>query len=128
MALLDHIKELEISLHQTDVRQQPARHEQLLHPQFVEFGRSGTRYSRAEIIEQMKEEDFEGIEVRAQDFELQILGEALVLLTYRSALQNKDGKFSHHANRSSLWECENQQWQIRFHQGTPTTEFTLIEE
>jgi hypothetical protein len=38
--LLQHLRELEVALHQPDVRRDPAQLNQLLHESFAEFGRS----------------------------------------------------------------------------------------
>ena len=123
MALLEHIKALEKSLHHTDTRKNSEQFTHLLHEDFREFGRSGTRYDKVAIVQQMATETFENLRVWAQDFHLTQLAENVVLLTYRSALQTPDGQLSHHANRSSLWQSEGGKWSLRFHQGTPTSPF-----
>jgi hypothetical protein len=49
--LLQHLRELEVALHQPDLRRDPAQLNQLLHEPFAEFGRSGRSYNRADILE-----------------------------------------------------------------------------
>jgi hypothetical protein len=44
--LLEHLEALETDLHRLETRQNRKRLEQLLHPDFVEFARSGRRYAR----------------------------------------------------------------------------------
>jgi hypothetical protein len=48
--LLEELRSLETELHTTEARRNWQRMEMLLHPDFVEFGRSGTRYTRADIL------------------------------------------------------------------------------
>ena len=48
--LLELLRVLETELHRLETRQNRNRLEQLLHPDFVEFARSGRRYSRSEVI------------------------------------------------------------------------------
>ena len=44
--LLDMLRTLEVELHQGATRADRARMDTLLHPQFVEFGRSGAVWTR----------------------------------------------------------------------------------
>jgi len=48
--LLEELRSLETELHTIETRRNTHRLETLLHPDFVEFGRSGERYTRAEIL------------------------------------------------------------------------------
>ena len=50
--LFEELKTLELELHKDETRRNANRMEALLHPDFVEFGRSGRRYSRADILNQ----------------------------------------------------------------------------
>ncbi|MBI3147335.1 MAG: DUF4440 domain-containing protein [Betaproteobacteria bacterium] len=94
----------------------------LLHPSFREFGRSGAEYSREAIVSLLLE-DKAPPSIWAQDFALAVLSEDLALLTYRSAQIGEDGALHRHTHRSSLWQRTERGWQMRFHQGTPTSEF-----
>lgn len=44
------------------------------------------------------------------------------LLTYRTAERLAGGSDVGHAHRRSLWLRVDGQWQVRYHQATPTTE------
>ncbi len=48
--LLGRLRDLELSLHRLETRRNEERLEQLLHPDFVEFARSGRRYGRREVL------------------------------------------------------------------------------
>ena len=117
-SLPEQLIELEMELHRIDTRRNTARLEQLLHPDFVEFGRSGRRYSRHEVLQ-----EFAGggdmPPVQARDFELAELGPEVALLTYRSAHVSPAGELFRETLRVSVWVETATGWRMRFHQGTP---------
>ena len=120
-SLLDTLIALETEMHRIETRSDPKRLGALLHPDFVEFGRSGRRYDRARIIAELQGETAFPA-VRAGDFELTVLAESAALLTYRSSHVDPDGTLSRGTLRSSLWVRENGHWKVRFHQGTPAAD------
>ena len=120
--LLKEIQELEIQLHQPDVRTNPKQLESLLHKSFVEFGRSGKRYVKEEIVARLPTEE-PPASIWTQDFSIEIISDDVVLLTYKSAQKQESGELTRHTNRSSLWQHTKKGWQLRFHQGTATDEF-----
>ena len=117
--LLQHLVELETALHEPEVRANVARLEELLHESFLELGRSGRTYDRAEILKSLPIEKQAGT-VRSQDFSLQRISDGVALLTYKSARLDERGALSRHTLRSSLWQQTPEAWKMRFHQGTPT--------
>jgi hypothetical protein len=121
--LLAAIQALEVEIHQPDVRSDLSRLDQLLHPRFREFGRSGRIYTKAEMLAEFSQQ-LQTHEVWSQDFQLEPLTEGLALLTYKSAHINSAGTLERHANRASLWQLTGVGWQMLFHQGTPTAAFT----
>ena len=118
--LLEQLRSLETELHQDETRRNRKRMETLLHPGFVEFGRSGRRYSRAEVLEEFGPGSVLPA-VDARHFDLIVLGDGVALLTYMSAHMNSNGDSDRHTLRSSVWVRTAAGWQIRFHQGTPAT-------
>ncbi|MFQ2908807.1 DUF4440 domain-containing protein [Aeromonas allosaccharophila] len=120
--LLETLKDLELALHDPDVRASVKQLQVLLHPSFREFGRSGAVYLREDILAHMSTGGAETI-IWAQDFELEVLSPELALLTYRSANLGDDQRLQSHTNRSSLWQFADGCWQMRFHQGTATQPF-----
>lgn len=115
---------LELELHNPAVRADRRRLEALLHRDFVEIGRSGTRYSRSQLLEALLSST-ESAAIHAQGFAARPLAAGAVLLTYQSAQLCPDGTIQQHALRSSVWSREAAGWQILFHQGTPTAAFEL---
>src|SRR4051812_34053565 len=125
--LLEELRILETGLHTIEARRDRQRMAALLHPDFVEFGRSGKRYTRADILNEFGPTSVLPA-VRSGDFRLDILAEGVALLTYASAHQDADGKQSRHTLRSSVWVWTEIGWQMRFHQGTPTSAPSIDEK
>lgn len=117
-ALLEELRSLETELHKDETRRNRKRMETLLHPDFVEFGRSGTRYTRAEVLEEFGTDNVLS-PIHAGNFDLLVLAEGVALLTYISAHVDANGNLHRQTFRSSVWVRTAVGWQIRFHQGTP---------
>jgi hypothetical protein len=116
--LLEHLRDLEVELHQIETRRNPARLDELLHAEFVEFARSGRTYTRSEVLQEFSSSS--ALEpVEAQDFELARPGPGVALLTYKSAHRSPTGALHRHSLRSSIWVETDGGWVMRFHQGTP---------
>lgn len=122
--LLGLLRRAEVALHQPGTRRDTSQVHALLHESFVEFGRSGTSYDRAAILNLLASEESYG-HVLAQDFELTPLGTSAALLTYRSASIDVSGKVHRHTLRASIWIHTADGWKLRFHQGTPTEAFEV---
>lgn len=118
LPLLEELKSLETELHKNETRRNQQRMERLLHPDFVEFGRSGMRYTRAEILTEFGKGNALPI-IQTRNFEGIVLGDGVVLLTYVSAHVDDRGNTHRQTWRSSIWVRTEVGWQIRFHQGTP---------
>lgn len=117
------LRDLEIELHQFDARRNETRLDELLHNSFVEFGRSGTRYNKADLMALLLTETEPAVAPWSQDYEISELAEGLAQVTYKSAHVNDEGELSRYTLRSSLWQKVDGNWQVRFHQGTPTEAF-----
>jgi hypothetical protein len=116
---------LEVDLHRGAVRADRARMDALLHPDFVEFGRSGTVWTREATLDEFAAPGAadHAPAIHAQDFALRELADGLALLTYRSAHRAADGRRHRFTLRSSLWQRGTDgAWRLRFHQGTPAAE------
>jgi hypothetical protein len=116
--LLEQLRALEVELHQIETRRNPARLGALLHPDFVEFARSGRTYTRSGVLQEFSTGG--ALEpVEARDFELAQPGPGVALLTYKSAHRSPTGALHRHSLRSSIWVESDRGWVMRFHQGTP---------
>ena len=109
-------------LHNPAVRADALALAELLHPQFREFGRSGTTYTREQVLAEFARTP-QAYAVWSQDYAVEELAPDLALLTYRSAHINQSGGLERFTLRASLWQSGPGGWRIRFHQGTPTEAF-----
>ncbi|MHA7176239.1 RNase H family protein [Arthrobacter sp. Sr24] len=107
---IDAVIELERELLDPAVRADPFRVAELLHPDFEEIGSSGRSWTRAEILQMLSDE--ESVTVEMELMGLAQLDACTALLTYRSSSPGRT------VLRSSLWNLDNGQWRLRFHQGT----------
>ncbi|OJT95178.1 MAG: hypothetical protein BGN83_11540 [Rhizobium sp. 63-7] len=118
---LEDIRRLEEALHRPDVRRSPEAVEQLLAPDFFEFGSSGRVYRREQTIRLLAEESeiSEAAAPVASDYVLTVIAPGAVLLTYLTRRQDADGEGERQTLRSSIWTWSDGQWRMAFHQGTP---------
>lgn len=108
---LEHVIDLERSLHRMDLRHDRELIDSILTPDFVEIGVSGRVYDRAAIIEYLLHDE-DDVEIQATDFVTRRVTDDVVLVHYRS--NGPSGL----AQRTSLWVRYYDSWRIAFHQGT----------
>ncbi|AEO41344.1 nuclear transport factor 2 family protein [Xanthomonas euvesicatoria pv. eucalypti] len=118
-ALLVQLRTLELRLLDPQQRADVQVLETLLDPAFVEFGTSGRRYTRSEVIAALRVPGV-AAEYCADDFECARLAPDLAQVRYRS-VDRRQG-VERQALRSSLWRSNAAGWQLLFHQGTLFTE------
>ncbi|MCU1769601.1 nuclear transport factor 2 family protein [Pseudomonas protegens] len=117
MELSDHLLMLERQLQQAEVRADRQALEALLADDFLEFGASGGRWDKAQVLASLPQQVF--IERRISEFAVQCLGADLAQVTYLCHNAAAPGRAASSAWRSSLWRCQEGRWQMLFHQGTP---------
>ncbi len=106
---------LEEAMWRSETRFDPAFQERHFAADFVEFGRSGRTYTRAQII-RTEVQPIEAV-LPLPNLRIRLLSAELAQLTYDSQVRY-DGIWQH-AHRSSIWSRAPQGWVMRFHQGTP---------
>ena len=112
----EELRALEEELLRPEVRADPDRLATLLHPQLVEFGRSGTIWSRASILDRLPTETkFSAV---ITNFEARLLAPDVALVTYEAEISN-EAVSNARSLRASVWIRSGGPWQMRFHQGTP---------
>lgn len=116
--VLATLSELETELHGRQARNKSERLDELLHDDFVEVGRSGKKYSKADIVRQLTAEEETSLVLESSDFEVRLLAANVALLTYKTATINEKGARHRQALRSSVWINVNDCWQLTYHQGT----------
>ena len=121
--LLEQLQALEVELHKPAARGDATRLNALLHDDYLEFGRSGSAYTKADILSRLPAEAPAATIVVAEGFALRRLAGDVALLTYRSAHLLGDGTLDRFSRRTSVWQRMGLRWQMRFHQGTPTAPY-----
>ena len=109
-AFLTSARAAEEAMLAPELRRDPKRVRELLHPDFVEVGRSGRRWSRDDIVTALADEH--PLPVVTDEWEAVELAPNLALVTYTIT---GPGQPSRHA---SLWVQSDGRVQLRFHQGT----------
>ena len=108
------LQELEESLWLPDTRFDHKYMDSILSPDFIEFGRSGHIYSRAESLAAHPQEIH--IKLPLTNLHIHAIDDHIALITYISEVTCDTLEI---ANRSSLWLRSPEGWRLRFHQGTP---------
>ena len=111
-ALPVYLRDLEESLLLASVRKSE-RVAQLLAEDFVEFGSSGRIFTKQKIIASLRAEP--PASVTATEFRVVLLAPGTALVTYRAHRHTAPPVYT---LRSSLWQLQQGQWQMVFHQGT----------
>ncbi|MDO5682763.1 MAG: ribonuclease HI family protein [Propionibacteriaceae bacterium] len=107
---VEHVIGLERALLSSNVRSDPSRVAALLHPDWYEVGSSGRVWNRAEMLASIG--PFAD-EVECEVIDAQRLSPDQILLLWRSITGGTT------ALRTSLWVRRQENWEQRFHQGTP---------
>lgn len=105
---------LELTLWRSETRYDRALMEATFAPDFHEFGRSGRRYTREDLL---PTGESHRIDATLHALTVTDLSPTIALVTYQSELRRQTQ--TEWANRSSLWDRTSGRWQLRFHQGTP---------
>ena len=112
---IEQLKSLEEALWRSETRFDLEFQQRVFAPDFFEFGRSGRRYTRDQMIFTKE------VPIKAkfplEDFKIHQLDQNNVLITYISEVEYDQIE---RGNRSSIWSRTDKGWQLRFHQGTPT--------
>ncbi len=117
--------EQEKALHKHDVRKSEQDVRRLLHPTFMEVGRSGETYDYDNVVDMMTQEHRSDSYLHSQDYQCIQLEPSVQLLIYKSAWITNDQAVSGFAKRSSIWVFTGDKWQMKYHQGTPCAEFEI---
>jgi hypothetical protein len=104
------LQRLELELQQTTL-------DQLLADDFIEFGASGKRYTKQDLLTSLPASRV--VSYRSSGFEAKELAPGVVLLTYQTSSQDPASGRATHSLRSSIWQQHGGTWKLVFHQGTP---------
>jgi hypothetical protein len=115
--MIDLFHDLEERLLRPEVRRSPDQVGKLLAADFIEFGSSGTVFSRQQILDGLARES--PLELSAADFSARMLCDRVTLVTYRAMRRDPASGQEWHSLRSSIWKLVDGRWLMTFHQGTP---------
>ena len=104
--------EFEWSLWRAETRFDRAYMEQILAPDFFEYGRSGRVYTRAQCLDAAPVE----FSTALDGMRIRLIDPNVAQITYISRVTY--GPEVEIGNRSSIWSRVPGGWQLRFHQGT----------
>ena len=111
----DQLRRLEESLWRVETRFDRDHMNEVLAPDFLEFGRSGRVYRREDTLDVPAQSGDATLPLAK--FAARSIAADVALVTYVSEVTY--GQVKEVANRSSLWSRHAGGWRIRFHQGTP---------
>lgn len=110
------IRDLETELLRPDVRSNSGRVSELLADDFVEFGESGKRYTKQDVLSALQKPA--DLKYSILDFSALEISSDVVLATYRAQKEDLETGRRTFSLRSSLWRNRNGRWEMVFHQGT----------
>lgn len=113
----DALRALEETLWRAETRFDPELMDQTFAANFVEFGRSGRRYERADMIFEPDSDAVIDARLPLPDYSVELIAPDVALATYTSEVRYGDEL--ERGRRSSLWTRVEGRWKLRFHQGTP---------
>jgi hypothetical protein len=87
--------------------------EEILVDDFVEVGSVGKKWVKSEIIDRLKVS--EPIDYELRNFKISQLSDSVVLSTYDVKLKDT------WSFRSSVWIYDNNDWRMKYHQGTKSS-------
>lgn len=107
---------LELKLQQEDVRSDKKQLAQLVHDNYLEFGRSGKVWKKADLL--VSDQKIPQLHIQSSEFSVQKVGERSYLVSYLTT-EKETGK---QTNRRSPWVKEENAWQLLFHEGNDFNE------
>ncbi len=114
------IYDLETTLLKPEIRSSAKDLDLLLADDFAEFGSSGEIYDKKMILERLpKDTKISPVQFEVSDFQVKELSENVVLATFQTDKISPDNSRVT-ALRASIWKKTNGNWQMVYHQGTPT--------
>jgi hypothetical protein len=111
-AALEHLEE---SLWREETRFDHKFMDEVVAQDFLEFGRSGRIYKRADTLSAGRQ-PIDAV-LPLPDLKIRLLNEHTAQVTYDSAVRHNG--VVEYGRRSSIWSRTKQGWVLRFHQGTP---------
>jgi hypothetical protein len=109
------LERLEESLWREETRFDYKSMDEVIAPDFFEFGRSGRIYQRADTLSADRQ-PIDAV-LPLPNLKIRLLNEDTAQVTYDSAVRHSG--VVEYGRRSSIWSKTERGWVLRFHQGTP---------
>ncbi|KQV15034.1 MULTISPECIES: nuclear transport factor 2 family protein [unclassified Pseudomonas] len=116
MDLSQTLLQLEQRLQSQDVRCDAEEIALLIADDFIEFGASGSTWTKADLVEHLPDQPFTKRTI--SEFAVKQLSEHTVLVTYHCHTATSSQRAPANSLRCSIWRKQDEQWQMVFHQGT----------
>ena len=116
-AITDQIRRMEEALASQEVRSSELALSTILHPDFLEIGKSGRMFDYDAILKDLAGENAPPA-YAIENLSVTSVEEGIVLATYQIPTRTVDGIAYPATMRSSLWVKFDGTWRLRFHQGT----------
>lgn len=113
----DALVALEETLWRAETRFDPILMDRTFSPDFMEFGRSGRKYDRTEMLLDPDPNAEINALLPLPDYKVELVAADVALATYTSKVRYRDE--IEVGRRSSLWVKNSGLWKLRFDQGTP---------
>ena len=111
----EKLRQLEESLWRSETRFDQEYMNNVLAPDFFEYGRSGRIYQRANTLDVSAQTITAKLPLK--NFTVRLIDNNVAQITYISEVT--DNGLVEVGNRSSIWSKSDGEWKLRFHQGTP---------
>ncbi len=111
------IQQLELKLLHHDWTENPKSIDQLLSVDFEEIDSNGIVHSRNDVIQWLLHKD-KAIRWLLVNFRIRLLTHDCVLAIYTASKHHDPAYISNESTRSSIWQYQNQQWKMTFHQAS----------
>lgn len=119
--LKEQLIKLELLLLKPEIRASEKELDRLIADEFLEFGSSGIRFGKKEVMVRLPDEV--APEIMATDFELREITPNVAQLVYKASMKKHSKNAMRYSLRSSIWKLNGSEWQMVFHQGTPCAPF-----
>jgi glyoxylase I family protein len=116
-SLEEKLRELELKVMTAAGERRADDIRDLVADDFFEIGRSGTTYTKAEVLAAIEVAPLRKFTL--EDFKIVAGGDGWALVSYRAG--ERTAYSSTTSLRSTLWVERGGKWQVAFHQGTPIT-------
>ncbi len=119
--IVEHIKQRELELLQTDWRANPALIDDWLSADFEEIGSDGQVSQRVDVVNWLLKKD-NAIQWLLTDFRIKVLTDGLIMAVYFAKKPNGPSSISKGSIRTSIWQYQGNHWKMVFHQATQRLE------